>query len=64
LLNPAAGDGSAPTDMALSRNSRFLYVRNAGDGTIGGFRIALDGSLTPITSAAGVPFGAVGIASR
>jgi 6-phosphogluconolactonase (cycloisomerase 2 family) len=64
LLNPTAGNGSAPTDMALSRNSRFLYVRNAGDGTIGGFRIALDGSLTPITSAAGVPFGAVGIASR
>jgi 6-phosphogluconolactonase (cycloisomerase 2 family) len=67
LLNAAAastGNGSAPTDMALSDNSRFLYVRNAGNGTISGFRVQADGSLTPVTSATGLPAGATGIAAR
>jgi len=67
LLNAAAastGNGSAPTDMALSDNSRFLYVRNAGNGTISGFRVQADGSLTPVASATGLPAGAAGLAAR
>ncbi len=67
LLDAAAasrGNGSAPTDMALSNNSRFLYVRNGGNGTISGFRVQPDGSLTPVASATGLPAGAAGLAAR
>ncbi|MBV8454916.1 MAG: beta-propeller fold lactonase family protein [Deltaproteobacteria bacterium] len=60
----STGKGSVPIDMALSNNSDFLYVRNGGNGTVSGFRIHADGSLTEVTSAAGVPSGAQGIAAR
>jgi 6-phosphogluconolactonase (cycloisomerase 2 family) len=66
LLNAAAastGEGSLPIDMDLSNLSRFLYVRN-GNGTISGFRVEADGSLTPVTIATGLPDGAQGIAAR
>lgn len=56
--------GSVPIDTALSGNSGFLYVRTAGNGGISGYRIDEDGSLTPITTATGVPAGAQGIAAR
>ncbi len=67
LLDAAAastGTGSAPTDLALSDNSRFLYALNSRDGTISGFRVQADGSLPPVTSATGLPTGAAGIAAR
>jgi 6-phosphogluconolactonase (cycloisomerase 2 family) len=35
-----------PIDAALSRNSRFLYVLSEGDGTISGYSVGNDGSLT------------------
>ena len=34
LLNPTAGGGNVPVDAAFSQKSRYLYVRNGGDGTI------------------------------
>lgn len=40
------GAGSGPTDMALDRNSRFLYVLN--NTTIGAFRVGPGGALTRI----------------
>jgi 6-phosphogluconolactonase (cycloisomerase 2 family) len=67
LLNATAastGNGSAPTDMALSGNSRFLYTRNGGKGTISGFRLEADSSLTAVVTIAGVPAGSQGIAAR
>lgn len=67
LLDAAAGStasGSAPTDMALSAGSRFLYVRTGGNGTVTGFRLEADGSLTPVGSVGGIPAGARGIAAR
>jgi 6-phosphogluconolactonase len=67
LLNTEAastGAGSVPIDMALSANSGFLYVREGGNGMVEGFRIEVDGSLTPVTSVSGVPSGAQGIAAR
>ena len=38
--------------MALSHNSRFIYVREGGNGTVGGFRAQADGSQKFVTSAA------------
>ena len=49
--------------MALTRNSRFLYSLNSGDGTVSGFRVRADGSLTPIGGATGLPDGATGLAA-
>jgi 6-phosphogluconolactonase (cycloisomerase 2 family) len=67
LLNPVAGNtgtGTAPIDMALSNDSRLLYVREATKGVVDGFRVESDGSLTAVTSVPGVPAGAQGIAAR
>jgi hypothetical protein len=63
LLNPTAGTLSAPLDLALSSNSKFLYVRE-GNGAVSGFRVMSDGSLDPLGSVTGIPPGAQGIAAR
>jgi hypothetical protein len=48
----------------LSDDSHFLFVREATQGKVDGFRVESDGSLTPVSSATGVPAGAQGIAAR
>ena len=58
------GAGSAPTDMALSNNSRFLFALGSGSHQISGFRVGGDGSLTPAGALGGLPVGAVGLAAR
>jgi 6-phosphogluconolactonase (cycloisomerase 2 family) len=53
LLNPAAGSGvSGPNDLAVARdgNKRFLYALAAGSGSINGWIINSDGSLTSLGS--------------
>jgi 6-phosphogluconolactonase (cycloisomerase 2 family) len=52
-----------PFDLALSKNSKFLYVRE-GNGTVSGFSVNTDGSLTPAGTVSGIPAGAQGIAAR
>lgn len=67
LLNSVAastGAGTAPIDMALSSDSRFLYVRDAVKGAVDGFSVGDDGSLTLVTSVTGVPMGAQGVAAH
>jgi DNA-binding beta-propeller fold protein YncE len=64
LLDATAGGGNVPVDTALSKGSQFLYVRNGGDGTVGGYTVNSDGSLTPLTLAGGLPDGAAGLAVR
>ncbi|MBA3341731.1 MAG: beta-propeller fold lactonase family protein [Gemmatimonadaceae bacterium] len=63
-LTGVTGPGSAPTDLALSRNSRYLFVLNSGNGTIGSFSVRADGSLTPLSSIGGLPLSAVGMAAE
>jgi 6-phosphogluconolactonase (cycloisomerase 2 family) len=58
------GAGSGPTDMALSRDSRFLFSLNSGNGTISAFRINSKGALTAIPGLSGIPAGANGLAAR
>ena len=60
------GDGSGPIDMALSRNSRYLYTLNGGNNTITGFRVKFDGALVPLASATvdSLPSAANGLAAR
>jgi 6-phosphogluconolactonase (cycloisomerase 2 family) len=58
------GDGSGPIDMALTRNSRFLYSLNSGNGSIGGFQVSEDGGLQTIPGVAGLPAGSNGLVAR
>lgn len=65
LLDADAAPGNKPIDMAATPAGRYLYVLNAGDGTVGGFRVSLQGRLTDLGSAAGLPLlYAQGIAAR
>ena len=45
-------------DASVSSDGRFLYAQTGGTGTVDGFRIHADGSLSPIGSV--LPAGAVG----
>ncbi|MGA8489115.1 MAG: beta-propeller fold lactonase family protein [Terriglobales bacterium] len=58
------GAGSAPTDLAISNDARFLYVLAPGTGVVDGFRIALDGSLVAGSHIKGLPASTVGLAAR
>ena len=58
------GAGSAPTDAALSRNSQFLYVLNSAIGTVSGFRVEPDGSLSPAGTIGGLAAGVTGLVAR
>ncbi len=59
----AAKPGHGPTDLALSGNSKFLYVVDSGDGAIAGFAVGANGSLTPVSTVAGLPLSTVGLAA-
>lgn len=66
LLTPDGKTASAPagvTDLATSRDSRYLYAR-IGNGTVGAFAVGSDGSLAALPAAPGLPAGAAGIAAR
>jgi 6-phosphogluconolactonase (cycloisomerase 2 family) len=56
--------GSAPTDMAISTNDRFLYTLNSGNGTIGAFQIQNDGTLTSLGMTGRLPVGVVGLVAH
>ena len=58
------GTGSTPLDAAISNDSRFLYVLTPGTGNIQGFSVSLDGSLTPLSQATGIPSSASGLIAR
>jgi 6-phosphogluconolactonase len=59
------GEGSAPTDLSLTRNGLFLYALNAGDNEIDGFFVnPFNGRLWPIGTVDGIPAGATGLASK
>src|SRR6185503_6089369 len=59
------GAGSGPSDMAISRDSRYLYARATNPNRIGVFSIGADGSLTSVSGGAtGLPAGWNGLAAR
>jgi len=70
VLNPRAGQidfGAA--DITLAGGGRYLYALNAAEGTITGWRIGSDGSLTLMATVGGItasPFGPLsgGLAAR
>ena len=58
------GPGSTPIDLALSRDSRYLYSLNSGNHTISIFRIGSDGSLESRGIRDGLPPFANGLAGQ
>lgn len=54
IIDEQAGEGDLPLDLDVTTNGRFLYVLNAGDESIGMFRITSKGNLIDLgrTSAA------------
>jgi len=55
-LDPMAGDvGIGLSDIALADDGRFLYAINSFEGSIKGFAVGDDGSLTMITAVGGLP---------
>ena len=58
LLDGTAASGAGPNDLAAAteKGASFLYVVDAGTGTVGAFQINLtNGSLTAITGGSGLP---------
>jgi 6-phosphogluconolactonase (cycloisomerase 2 family) len=62
LAGVAAATNMGPIDLTVS--GRFLYAQTGTAGTIDGFRINGDGSLTSIGNVTGLPVGQEGIASN
>ena len=58
------GAGTKPIDLALTRDSRYLYSLNSGDGTLSAFRVNANGSLAALPGLSGIPAGANGLAAR
>jgi 6-phosphogluconolactonase (cycloisomerase 2 family) len=63
-ISGQTGPESSPTDAALSKNSRYLYVLESGTHALSSYRINKNGSLSPVDEETGVPAGAAGLASR
>lgn len=55
------GPGTAPTDLVVRRDARYLDTLNAREGSIASFRIGRDGGLTEVGRARGLPEGVVGL---
>ena len=67
LLEPdgfTAAAGARPIDAALSRDSRYLFVLNGGDGSLSAYRVEASGGLLALPGVAGLPAGANGLAAE
>jgi 6-phosphogluconolactonase (cycloisomerase 2 family) len=58
------GAGSAPIDLALSRDSGYFYSLNSRSHSISAFHVNADGSLNPMTGVSGIPASADGLAAQ
>lgn len=67
LLDPngvtAATDGG-PIDLAMSRNSKFMYALTSNGHSINAFAVAPTGALTALGGVTGLPVGTNGLAAR
>ncbi len=55
---------SVPLDIAITPDSKFLYVLTGLAQSVKGFQVNDDGSLTPVTSVNGFPISVQGIVAR
>jgi 6-phosphogluconolactonase len=57
------GPGSAPIDLALSRNGRYLFALSASNGTIVAYRVIRNSRLSPLPGISGLPSTINGLAA-
>lgn len=55
LATPPSSKSQGVIDLAVTKDAKFVYVQNATSGTIDGFRVEKDGSLTKVTTVEGLP---------
>ncbi|WP_416959925.1 lactonase family protein [Streptomyces sp. Agncl-13] len=55
VATPPSAKSQGVIDLAVTKDQKFLYVQNATSGTVDGFRVGRDGSLTKIGTTTGLP---------
>ncbi|MDN3027207.1 beta-propeller fold lactonase family protein [Streptomyces sp. S.PB5] len=55
LATPPSSKSQGVIDIAVTKDAKFVYVQNATSGTVDGFRVEKNGSLTKVTTAKGLP---------
>ena len=55
LATPPSSKSQGVIDIAVTKDAKFVYVQNATSGTVDGFRVERNGSLTKVTTAEGLP---------
>lgn len=55
IATPPSAMSQGVIDLAVTQDEKFLYVQNGTSGTVDGFRIGRNGSLTKVTTATGLP---------
>jgi 6-phosphogluconolactonase len=59
----STGAGTAPLDLGVSSNGRFLYVREAGVSAIATYRVGPGANLSQVPGTVTLPAGATGLAA-
>jgi hypothetical protein len=62
-VTAVTGIAGGPLDLALTRDGRYLYSLNPGNGSITGFLVGSGGGLTPTAPVTGIPASANGLAA-
>ncbi|MEW2117370.1 beta-propeller fold lactonase family protein [Streptomyces sp. NPDC005474] len=55
IATPPSAMSQGVIDLAVTKDEKFLYVQNAVSGTVDGFRVGRNGSLTKVTTITGLP---------
>ncbi|MFG2953645.1 lactonase family protein [Streptomyces sp. NPDC048291] len=55
VATPPSARSQGVIDLAVTQDQKFLYVQNATSGTVDGFRIGGNGSLSKVTTVTGLP---------
>ncbi|MFJ5272694.1 lactonase family protein [Streptomyces sp. NPDC088358] len=55
VATPPSATSQGVIDLAVTKDESFLYVQNATSGTVDGFRVGGNGSLTKVTTVTGLP---------
>ena len=63
LIGIAGATDPGTTDSVAADHGRFIYVESGGSGTVDGFSVTADGTLTKVVSLTGLPTGIEGIAA-
>lgn len=55
MATPPSARSQGVIGLAVTRDQKFLHAQNATSGTVDGFRVGRDGSLTKVGTTSGLP---------